>query len=306
MLDNIYLIYLRGPKVMPEFYPHRSALYMPGSNERALEKAKSLSADLFIFDMEDAVSPDNKEQARDLIFNVLSNEKADYKGKKILTRINSMDTVWANMDLECLQNSGTDGILFPKVSEVSDMLLIQKRLGDLNFKKTPEIWIMAETPKCVLNLGKILEEFSNIGGIVVGTNDLAKELVLPKQTGRAGLLYALGSIILTAKAYNVITLDGVFNVISDEDGLRSEAKEGKNMGYDGKTLIHPNQIGITNTVFSPTKKEIDIANKIIEAYEKAKEEKSGVTTVDGVLVEELHVKQSLALLSKMKMIQSMS
>jgi citrate lyase beta subunit len=291
---------------MSEFYPHRSALYMPGSNQRALEKAKSLSADLFIFDMEDAVSPDNKERARDLILNVLSNEKAEYRGKKILTRINSMDTVWANMDLECLQDSGTDGILFPKVSEVSDMLLIQKRLGELNFKKTPEIWIMAETPKCVLNLGKILEEFSNISGIVVGTNDLAKELVLPKQTGRAGLLYALGSIILTAKAYNVITLDGVFNGISDEDGLCSEAKEGKNMGYDGKTLIHPNQIDITNNVFSPTEKEIDMANKIIEAYEKAKEEKSGVTTVDGVLVEELHVKQSLALISKMKMIQSMS
>ncbi len=260
---------------MSEFYPHRSALYMPGSNERALEKAKSLPADLFIFDMEDAVSPDNKERARDLILNVLSNEKADYRGKKILTRINSMDTVWANMDLECLQKSGTDGILFPKVSEVSDMLLIQKRLEDLNFKKPPEIWIMAETPKCVLNLGKIL-------------------------------LYALGSIILTAKAYNVITLDGVFNGISDEEGLRSEAEEGKNMGYDGKTLIHPNQIGITNAVFSPTEKEIDLANKIIEAYKKAKEEKSGVTTVDGVLVEELHVKQSLALISKMKMIQSMS
>ena len=291
---------------MSDFYPHRSALYMPGSNERALEKAKSLPADLFIFDMEDAVSPDNKERARELIYNVLSNEKADYRGKKILTRINSMDTVWANMDLECLQKSGTDGILFPKVSEVSDMLLIQKRLGELNFKNPPDIWIMAETPKCVLNLGKILEEFSNIGGIVVGTNDLAKELVLPKQTGRAGLLYALGSIILTAKAYNVITLDGVFNGISDEEGLRSEAEEGKNMGYDGKTLIHPNQIGITNAVFSPTEKEIDLANKIIEAYEKAKEEKSGVTTVDGVLVEELHVKQSLALISKMKMIQSMS
>ena len=291
---------------MSEFYPYRSALYMPGSNERALEKAKSLSADLFIFDMEDAVSPDNKERARDLISNVLSNQKADYRGKKILTRINSMDTVWASMDLECLQNSGTDGILFPKVSEVSDMLLIQKKLGGLNFKKPPEIWIMAETPKCVLNLGKIFEEFSNIHGIVVGTNDLAKELVLPKQTGRAGLLYALGSIILTAKAYNVIALDGVFNGISDEDGLSSEAKEGKDMGYDGKTLIHPNQIDITNTIFSPTEKEIDTANKIIEAYEKAKEAKSGVTTVDGVLVEELHVKQSLALISKMKMIQSMS
>ena len=291
---------------MSDFYPHRSALYMPGSNERALEKAKALSADLFIFDMEDAVSPDNKERARDLISNVLSNQKADYKGKKILTRINAMDTVWASMDLECLQNSATDGILFPKVSEVSDMFLIQKRLGELNFKKPPEIWIMAETPKCVLNLGKILEECSNIGGIVVGTNDLAKELVLPKQSGRAGLLYALGSIILTAKAHNVITLDGVFNGISDEEGLRSEAEEGKDMGYDGKTLIHPNQIGITNAVFSPTEKEIDLANKIIEAYEKAKEEKSGVTTVDGVLVEELHVKQSLALISKMKMIQSMS
>ena len=291
---------------MSEFYPHRSALYMPGSNERALEKAKSLSADLFIFDMEDAVSPDNKERARDLILNVLSNEKAGYRGKKILTRINSMDTVWANMDLECLQNSKTDGILFPKVSEVSDMLLIQKRLGELNFKKPPEIWIMAETPKCVLNLGKILEEFSNIGGIVVGTNDLAKELVLPKQTSRAGLLYALGSIILTAKAYNVITLDGVFNSISDQEGLLAEASEGKNMGYDGKTLIHPNQIEAANKVFSPSAKEIELANKIIEAYEKAKEEKSGVTTVDGVLVEELHVKQSLALISKLKMIQSMS
>ena len=291
---------------MSEFYPHRSALYMPGSNERALEKAKSLSADLFIFDMEDAVSPDNKERARDLILNVLSNEKAGYRGKKILTRINSMDTVWANMDLECLQNSGTDGILFPKVSDVSDMFLIQKRLGELNFKKAPEIWIMAETPKCVLNLGKILEEFSNIVGIVVGTNDLAKELVLPKQTSRAGLLYALGSIILTAKAYNVITLDGVFNSISDQEGLLAEASEGKNMGYDGKTLIHPNQIEAANKVFSPSAKEIELANKIIEAYEKAKEEKSGVTTVDGVLVEELHVKQSLALISKLKMIQSMS
>ena len=291
---------------MSEFYPHRSALYMPGSNERALEKAKSLSADLFIFDMEDAVSPDNKERARDLILNVLSNEKAGYRGKKILTRINSMDTVWANMDLECLQNSGTDGILFPKVSDVSDMFLIQKRLGELNFKKAPEIWIMAETPKCVLNLGKILEEFSNIGGIVVGTNDLAKELVLPKQTSRAGLLYALGSIILTAKAYNVITLDGVFNSISDQEGLLAEASEGKNMGYDGKTLIHPSQIEAANKVFSPSAKEIELANKIIEAYEKAKEEKSGVTTVDGVLVEELHVKQSLALISKLKMIQSMS
>ena len=291
---------------MSEFYPHRSALYMPGSNERALEKAKSLSADLFIFDMEDAVSPDNKERARDLILNVLANEKADYRGKKILTRINSMDTVWANIDLECLQNSGTDGILFPKVSDVSDMFLIQKRLGELNFKKAPEIWIMAETPKCVLNLGKILEEFSNIGGIVVGTNDLAKELVLPKQTSRAGLLYALGSIVLTAKAYNVITLDGVFNSISDQEGLLAEASEGKNMGYDGKTLIHPNQIEAANKIFSPSAKEIELANKIIEAYEKAKEEKSGVTTVDGVLVEELHVKQSLALISKLKMIQSMS
>ena len=291
---------------MSEFYPHRSALYMPGSNERALEKAKSLSADLFIFDMEDAVSPDNKERARDLILNVLSNEKAGYRGKKILTRINSMDTVWANIDLECLQNSGTDGILFPKVSDVSDMFLIQKRLGELNFKKAPEIWIMAETPKCVLNLGKILEEFSNIGGIVVGTNDLAKELVLPKQTSRAGLLYALGSIILTAKAYNVITLDGVFNSISDQEGLLAEASEGKNMGYDGKTLIHPNQIEVANKVFSPSEEEIELADKIIKAYEKAKEEKSGVTTVDGVLVEELHVKQSLALISKLKMIQSMS
>ena len=291
---------------MSEFYPHRSALYMPGSNERALEKAKSLSADLFIFDMEDAVSPDNKERARELILNVLANEKADYREKKILTRINSMDTVWADMDLECLQNSGTDGILFPKVSDVSDMFLIQKRLGELNFKKAPEIWIMAETPKCVLNLGKILEEFSNIGGIVVGTNDLAKELVLPKQTSRAGLLYALGSIILTAKAYNVITLDGVFNSISDQEGLLAEASEGKNMGYDGKTLIHPNQIEAANKIFSPSEEEIELAEKIIKAYEKAKEEKSGVTTVDGVLVEELHVKQSLALISKLKMIQSMS
>jgi len=291
---------------MSEFYPHRSALYMPGSNERALEKAKSLSADLFIFDMEDAVSPESKEQARDLILDVLSNEKADFRGKKILTRINSLDTVWAEMDLKSLQNSWTDGILFPKVSEVADMLLIQKRLGDLNFKKPTEIWIMAETPKCVLNLGKILEEFPNISGIVVGTNDLAKELGLPKQEGRAGLSYALGSIVLTAKAFNIVTLDGVFNSISDQEGLLAEVTEGKNLGYDGKTLIHPNQIDVTNTVFAPTEKEIAMASKIIEAYEKAKEEKSGVTTVEGVLVEELHVKQSFELINRMKMIQSMS
>ena len=131
---------------------------------------------------------------------------------------------------------------------------------------------MAETPKCVLNLGKILEECSNITGIVVGTNDLAKELVLPSQEARVGLSYALGSIVLRAKAYNVITLDGVFNSISDQEGLLAEAREGKNLGYDGKTLIHPNQIDTTNTVFAPTEKEIEMASKIIEAYEKAKEE----------------------------------
>ena len=189
----------------------------------------------------------------------------------------------------------------PKCENIVDA----KKTWELNFKKDPEIWIMAETPKCVLNLGKILEECSKITGIVVGTNDLAKELVLPGQEARVGLSYALGSIILTAKAYNAITLDGVFNSISDQEGLLAEAREGKNLGYDGKTLIHPNQIDTTNTVFAPTEKEIELASKIIEAYEKAKEEKSGVTTVDGVLVEELHVKQSLALMNKMKIIQNM-
>ena len=285
-----------------DFYPHRSALYMPGSNERALEKAKTLSADLFIFDFEDAVSPENKEKARNLVANVLTNKKADYGQKKVITRVNSIDSEWGRLDLEALKNSETDGILFPKVNEVGDVKKIKEEMSSKHTSEKTETWIMVETPKCVINLESILEEFNGLTGIVVGTNDLAKELGLPKQENRFGLTYALTKTVLVAKAYGVFCLDGVFNRIGDDLGLSEELVEGKRLGYDGKTLIHPSQIEETNKIFSPSEEEVKLAEKYIDAFTKSENEGKGVITVEGVLVEELHVQQARATLEKIKFI----
>ena len=285
-----------------DFYPHRSALYMPGSNERALEKAKTLSADLFIFDFEDAVSPENKEKARNLVANVLTNKKADYGEKKVITRVNSIDSEWGRLDLEALKNSKTDGILFPKVNKVEDVKKIKEEISSKNISEKTEIWIMVETPQCVINLQSILEEFNGICGIVVGTNDLAKELGLPKQENRFGLIHSLANIVLAAKAFGVFCLDGVFNRIGDDLGLSEELIEGKRLGYDGKTLIHPSQIEKTNQIFSPSDEEVELAEKYIDAFTKSENKGKGVITVDGVLVEELHVQQARATLEKIKFI----
>ena len=285
-----------------DFYPHRSALYMPGSNERALEKAKTLSADLFIFDFEDAVSPENKQKARNLVANVLTNKKADYSQKKVITRVNSIESEWGRLDLEALKNSKTDGILFPKVNEVEDVKKIKKEISSKNISEKTEIWIMVETPKCVINLQSILEEFNGLCGIVVGTNDLAKELGLPKQENRFGLINSLANTVLVAKAFGVFCLDGVFNRIGDDLGLSEELMEGKRLGYDGKTLIHPSQIEKTNQIFLPSDQEVQLAEKYIDAFTKSENEGKGVITVDGVLVEELHVQQARATLEKIKFI----
>ena len=285
-----------------DFYPHRSALYMPGSNERALEKAKTLSADLFIFDFEDAVSPENKQKARNLVANVLTNKKADYGEKKVITRVNSIESEWGRLDLEALKNSKTDGILFPKVNEVEDVKKIKKEISSKNISEQTEIWIMVETPKCVINLQSILKEFNGLCGIVVGTNDLAKELGLPKQENRFGLIHSLSKTILVAKAFGVFCLDGVFNRIGDDIGLSEELIEGKRLGYDGKTLIHPSQIEKTNQIFLPSDQEVQLAEKYIDAFTKSENEGKGVITVDGVLVEELHVQQARATLEKIKFI----
>ena len=285
-----------------DFYPHRSALYMPGSNERALEKAKTLSSDLFIFDFEDAVSPENKQKARNLVANVLTNTKADYGQKKVITRVNSIESEWGRLDLEALKNSKTDGILFPKVNEVEDVKKIKKEISSKNISEKTEIWIMVETPKCVINLQSIMEEFNGLCGIVVGTNDLAKELGLTKQENRFGLIHSLANIVLVAKAFGVFCLDGVFNSIGDDLGLSEELIEGKRLGYDGKTLIHPSQIEKTNQIFSPSDEEVQLAEKYIEAFTKSENEGKGVITVDGVLVEELHVQQAQATLEKIKFI----
>ncbi len=284
------------------FYPHRSALYMPGSNERALEKAKTLESDLFIFDFEDSVSPGNKEKARDLVANVLTAHKSDYGQKKILTRVNSIESEWGMLDLEAIKNCKTDGILFPKVNELKDVQKIKKEMSKMNFSKEIEMWIMVETPKCVINLQSILEKCKGLSGIVLGTNDLSKELGLAKQENRLGLMHSLTTSVLIAKAFGVLCLDGVFNKIGDEHGLSEELIEGKKLGYDGKTLIHPSQIEKTNQIFSPSIEEIQLAERYIEAFTKKENEGKGVITVDGVLVEELHVQHARATLEKIKFI----
>ena len=275
--------------------PYRSVLYIPAANARAMEKARSLPADAIIFDLEDAVAPSEKAAARDLLSQALL---SDYGARARIVRINGLDTQWAEGDARAFAR-GADAVLIPKVSRSADL----DRVADL-VPDTP-LWAMMETAEGMLNAAEIAAH-PRLAGMVMGTNDLAKELGARFRPDRLPMMAGLGLCLLAARAHRRVIVDGVFNAFKDDDGLRSECEQGRDMGFDGKTLIHPAQLAVANAVFAPTEAEIDLARRQIAAFDEAKAQGKGVAVVDGRIVENLHVETARAALARAEAIAKLA
>lgn len=269
--------------------PFRSALYIPGSKDRALDKARGLAVDAILFDLEDAVSPDEKVNARATLKTAL--DEGGYGPRYKIVRINGLDTEWGRADAEAVRAMAADAILLPKVNSASDIDALAEITGDL------PIWAMMETPLGVINAASIAAH-PKLEGFVLGTNDLAKDLNTRKSERREPLIYALEACLLAARAYGKIALDGVYNAFKDEEGLAAECEQGRDMGFDGKTLIHPAQVEIANRAFGPSEAEIDLAKRQIAAFEEAEKNGQGVAVLDGRIVENLHIVTAQATLAK--------
>jgi len=275
--------------------PRRSVLYMPGSKTRALEKAKILPADALILDLEDAVAISEKDSARSLIAAAV--RERGFGKREVIVRINGLDTPWGEQDLEMAAFVGPDAILIPKVEDADTVQYVARRLGSLGAPEHTAIWAMMETPLGMLRAPEIAGASTKLACLVMGTNDLVKELQAEHTESRIPVLTALSFCILAARAYKLAILDGVYNAIQDEESLAKSCRQGREMGFDGKTLIHPAQIDVTNRVFAPSEAEIDLARRYVAAFDEAKREGRGVAVVDGKLVENLHVENAHRLLS---------
>ncbi len=275
--------------------PYRSVLYIPAANARAMEKAQTLAADAIIFDLEDAVAPAEKVAARSLLAQALQN---DYGARARIVRVNGLDTEWGEGDALAFAK-GADAVLIPKVSHPEDLDRVALLIPD-----TP-LWAMMETAQGMLNAGAIAAH-PRLQGMVMGTNDLAKELNARFRPDRLAMQVGLGLCLLAAKAHGKTIIDGVFNAFKDEDGLRYECEQGRDMGFDGKTLIHPAQLSVANEVFAPSDAEIELSRRQIEAYEGAIAEGKAVAVVDGRIVENLHVETARATLARARAIAEMA
>ena len=279
--------------------PCRSVLYIPGSRPRALEKAQGLAVDAIIFDLEDAVSPDEKIAARTLLAETL--QSAEYGPRRRIVRINGFDTEWGEADLQAIAAAGPDAVLLPKVDSGADIAKLAAMLDAIPQAKDTTIWAMMETPRGILNAAEIAAA-PRMEGFVLGTNDLAKDL---RSTGRAAMMTSLQLCLLAARAEGLICVDGVYNAFKDDDGLKAECSEGRDMGFDGKTLIHPAQIAIANAAFGPSEEELDLARRQIAAFEEAKAAGQGVAVLDGKIVENLHVASAQRILAQAEAIAAL-
>jgi citrate lyase subunit beta / citryl-CoA lyase len=274
--------------------PRRSVLYMPGSNARALEKAKSLPADALILDLEDAVAPAAKETAR---IQVCAAVKAGgYGGREVVVRINGLDTPWGQADLEAAAAAGPDAVLVPKVGSGADIARVTESLAAAGAPAGTQLWAMIETPLAILNIGGIAAAAKAPGArlacFVMGTNDLVKETRADLSNNRRPALYWLSAAVTAARAYGLDALDGVYNNFRDADGYRRECMHGRALGFDGKTLIHPDQIAVANEVFAPPADEVAWARRIIAAFDLPEHKGKGVITVDGRMVELMHAEMA--------------
>lgn len=281
----------------PRARPYRSVLYIPGSRERALDKARNLPVDAIIFDLEDAVAVEEKENARDTLSAALA--QGGYGDRVRIVRINGLDTAWGAADARAAAAMDCDAVLLPKVESAAQLDALAALVGD-----TP-LWAMMETPRGMLNAAEIAAH-PQLRGMVMGTNDLAKELQTRFRPDRLPMMAGLGLCLLAAKAEGVIIVDGVFNAFKDEDGHRAECDQGRDMGFDGKTIIHPAQIGVANTAFAPSEAEIDLARRQIAAFQEVEASGQGVAVVDGKIVENLHVVTAREILAKADAIAALS
>ena len=277
--------------------PRRSCLYVPGDKDRALEKASSLPADALILDLEDAVAPDAKAQAREPIRAAVG--RRDYGAREVLIRVNGLDTEWGRDDLAMAASAGADGVLLPKVAKGKDVRAVDRVLNDVGASPDLALWVMIETPLAILNIRKIAKASTKtrLTGFVMGTNDLAKECHAMATPDRQAFLFSLSAALVAARAYGLAVIDGVYNGIGNETGLAAECEQGRVLGFDGKTLIHPSQIETANRVFSPSEAELSHARGVVEAFALPENRGKGVISLNGQMVELLHLAQAERLLA---------
>jgi citrate lyase subunit beta/citryl-CoA lyase len=269
--------------------PRRSVLYMPGANERALDKARDLAADALILDLEDAVAPDAKAEARDRVCAAAGS--GAYGRREVTIRANAAGTPWHADDVAAVATSGADAIVVPKVDRVEDVEAVASALDAAGAPASLAVWAMLETPLAVRNAAAVASH-PRLAVLVMGSNDLVKELRAEHVPGRAPLLTALSLCVLGARTAGKVILDGVFNDLSDEAGFEAECAQGRDLGFDGKTLVHPRQLEPANRVWAPSDEAVERARRVIAAFETAEREGRGVVTVDGRMVENLHVEQA--------------
>ena len=275
--------------------PRRSVLYMPGANERALEKAKGIPADALILDLEDAVAPDAKVEARDRVCAAASS--GAYGAKEIAIRINGIGTEWHEDDLRAAAAAGPDAVLVPKVESAEQVSALVAGLEAAGAPDRTRLWAMLETPRAVLDASGIVGASDRLTVLVMGTNDLAKELHAAHVPGREPLRFGLQQCLMATRLAGKVILDGVYNDIKDEAGFRAECVQALQFGFDGKTLIHPSQVEPCNDVFAPSAEEIDHSRRVIAAFDEAAAEGRGVVTVDGRMIENLHVENARRILA---------
>lgn len=277
--------------------PRRSCLYVPGANARALEKAKSLPADAFILDLEDAVAPEAKADAREAIRNAVGDRA--YGAREVVIRVNGLETEWGQDDLEMAASVGIDGVLVPKITSGDDICVVDQCLNDAGAVPDLGFWAMIETPLAILNIGEIAAASSDtrLTGFVIGTNDLAKELNAVPTPDRRAFIFSLSAALAAARAYYLVAIDGVCNDINNDEALSAECEQGRVLGFDGKSLIHPSQIGTANRVFSPSEAELSHAKAVVEAFALPENRGKGVISLDGKMVELLHLEQAERLIA---------
>ncbi|MEO1424648.1 MAG: CoA ester lyase [Pseudomonadota bacterium] len=276
--------------------PRRSVLYMPGSKSRALEKAEGLPADALILDLEDAVAPEEKPAARDLVYDAV--EARRFGPREVIIRINGLDTEWGEADLTAAAAAGPDAILVPKIDRADEIVDIADRMAAAGAPEDTAIWAMMETPLGMLNAADIAAAHPRLACFVMGTNDLVKDLHASHTEMRLPLITGLGLCLLAARAHGLAIIDGVYNAFKDDDGLRAACQQGTELGFDGKTLIHPAQLAVTNEVFAPSADDIELAQSYVDAFEAAKARGEGVAVVNGRIVENLHVDNARRLLAE--------
>lgn len=274
----------------------RSVLYMPGANERALRKAQELPADALILDLEDAVAPAAKVQARERVCAAAAS--GAYGPRLVTIRVNAIGTEWHAEDLRAAAAIGADAVVVPKVGSARDVGEVEAALEAAGAPDHTRLWAMLETPGAVLRALEIASAGARLSVLVLGTNDLAKELYAESLPGRAPLLPALAQCLLAARAAGRSILDGVFNDVRDPEGFEAECLQGRQLGFDGKTLIHPGQLEICNRLFAPSEEEVAESRRVIDAFEQAARSGSGVATLDGRMIESLHVETAHRVLAK--------